>query len=281
MKKSFPPPQPGERCAYVQPFSQKRAALLFDRIYTRVSFFGEIPDELLFEVPNAYLHFETVYNEWSRDFLDTVSQSNGLTEDDVKNLMSEFDVRLHVDSFRRCGYNVTPVYDRQSRFFADFPSGPALVYQAAIQNLPEIIENKVSWAQLIEFREDRDALRKYRALRLWLEDSVRVGTVEKAKELIAKKIDDYEWALKKHGLETTAGAFSAVIDWKAIASLMGSAGIAGVVGGPVWSAITGGLFSVAKLSVWIVERMIKRSEIERSEGAEIAIIYDAKKKLGK
>lgn len=59
----------------------------------------------------------------------------------------------------------------------------------------------MSWEQILEFRQDRGASRKYRNIRLWLRDGLHAETITEASELVEKKIEDYEWAIRKHGLK--------------------------------------------------------------------------------
>ena len=158
----------------------------------------------------------------------------------------------------------------------DYPSGNNIVYQAALENLPDIIEDQVPWEQVIEFRSDKDAIRKYRALRLWLEYSLSAQSVEHARDLIALGIEDYEWAIRKHGLKTATGALSSIFSWKGLISITAGVGVGAAIGGPVWSALTGTIFTVGRAAVWIAERMIQRKDIQRSPDAAVALIYDAK-----
>jgi hypothetical protein len=193
------------------------------------------------------------------------------------NIMMEIYLRVIVECFRQCGYSVTPVYKRQERYMLDYPSGNTLVYQAALENLPEIIEDQVSWEQILEFRSDEEAIRKYRELRLWLEYSLSVQSIEHARNLIARKIEDYEWAIRKHGLKTTTGALSSIFSWEGLISMGAGAGIGAALGGPVWSALTGTLFTVGRASVWVAERMIEMQDIKHGPDAAVALICDAKR----
>jgi hypothetical protein len=276
-------PAPGERCACPQELVAKRAALLFDRIYKpqTLSFDDSIPSSLLFDVPNTSDHFNTTWDKFRQELFKKNAISNHMREkiptaDEVANIIFEFALRVRVESFRLAGYTITPVYNSQQRFFLDYPSGKNIVYQAAVENLPEIIEDQVSWEQVIEFRSDKDAIRKYRALRLWLEYSLSAKSVKHARDLIARGIEDYEWAIRKHGLKTATGALSSIFSWKGLISITAGMGVSAAVGGPVWSALTGAIFTVGRATVWVAERMIERQDIERAPDAAVALICDAK-----
>ena len=186
-------------------------------------------------------------------------------------------MRIRVESYRLSGYFVTPVYERQERYLLEYPSGNTLVYQAALENLPEIIEDHVSWEQVLEFRSDEEAIRKYRELRLWLEYSLSAQSVEHARDLIAHRIEEYEWAIRKHGLKTATGALSSIFSWKGLISLGTGVSMGAALGGPVWSALTGALFSVGGASVWVAARMIEMQDIQRGPDSAVALICDAKR----
>lgn len=66
----------------------------------------------------------------------------------------------------------------------------------------------------MEFRRDAEATGKYRDLRLWLQDGISGQSVAHATDIIDQKIDDYSWAIRKHGLSTVPGAVTYLFDWK-------------------------------------------------------------------
>jgi hypothetical protein len=271
-------PAPGERCAYPQPRVAKRAALLFDRIYVPSWRDGRdiTPSHIKFDVPNIDEYMHTLWEKLKHQLVLNNPKAK-YTADDVSNIIDEFEVRLRVDSFRLAGYSVTPIYESQQRYFLDYPSGNALAYQAALENLPEIVEDHVSWEQVLEFRSDEEAIRKYRELRLWLEYSLSAQSVEHARDLITHRIEDYEWAIRKHGLKTATGALSSIFCWKGLISVGAGVGIGAALGGPVWSALTGALFTVGRASVWVAERMIEMQDIKRGSDSAVALICDAKR----
>lgn len=161
--------------------------------------------------------------------------------------------------------------------FVDHPAGSVLAYQAAMENIPEIVESQVSWEQVIEFRSDKEALRKYRELRLWLEYSLSAQSVEHARDLIAQKVEDYEWAIRKHGLKTATGALSQIFSWQGLISVAAGVGVGAALGGPIWSALTGSLLTVGRASVWIADRTIDKQDILHGPNSETAIICDARR----
>lgn len=273
-----PPIRLNERCAYAQKGTEKRAALLFDRIAGKFEP-GDIPSELVFEVPGAEVHEETVRKELTRRLRERLDKTRNYSAEEVINLVEEYWGRHYVESAQRCGYRVTPVYLQQTQYFAENLVGQSVVYQAALQNIPDLVEDNVSWEQIAEFRKDKESLRKLRNMRMWIECFVKAESVIEAEDIISRKVDDYEWALRKHGLKTATGSLSSIFDWKGVTAITSGVGLTGFLGGPIWSALAGGLILGGRISLWIAERMIDREDVARGEGSEIAFICDAKRRL--
>jgi hypothetical protein len=256
---------------------------LFDRIYVPPSWDrrDNIPSCVQFDVPKIDEYFEAQFDTIKKQLLFNSPKLQRpisvFTADDMSNIIDEVFVRVRVECFRLSGHYVTPVYERQERYLLDYPTGNTLVYQAALENLPEIIEDHVSWEQILNFRSDEEAKRKYRELRLWLEHSLSAQSVEHARDLIAHRIENYEWAIRKHGLKTATGALSSIFDWKGLLSVGTGVSIGAALGGPVWSALTGAIFTVGRASVWVAERMIEIQDIKRGPDSVVVLICDAKR----
>ena len=82
--------------------------------------------------------------------------------------------------------------------------------------------------------------------------------------MVGQKLDDYAWALKKHGIKTKLGALSCVVAGLAADSLFVETLQAGALG-------------VASSSIWIAERRVELENIQRTNSnAAIAVIYELK-----
>lgn len=285
------PVRKDETQAIAWPENCKRAALLFDRLsVVNVADARQIPAEVLSNTPSI-AHHRTDYgnevvvhgcplppHEAKRAVRGVIDVTYDDEEVDFSSLLAA-SISVFCAIWARRGHPISMMFPTELAFAAHFPSGNSLVYQAALHNLPEIIEDATPWQQILDFRNDEDALRKYRALRLWLE-SLKAESVAQAADIIAQKIEDYEWALHKHGMKTAIGGLSSILDSKAIATIAGGAGVAGLMTGPVGSAIAAGAIIVGKVAVWLAERKLEEQEIKRGPGSEIAIICEAKKLAG-
>lgn len=183
---------------------------------------------------------------------------------------------------RRWGREIVACYSDEGAFlYAQRVRGEGRAdghvgYQGAINNLSVVDATKLDWSQVLEFREDVGAARKYRDLRIWLRSGLEAESVEEATDVIGQKIEDYEWAIRKHGLKSTVGGISQMFGWKDAAV----AAAAGFGVGAVWGALVAGSLLVGKASVWLAERRMEYETVRRGDNREIAIIYEACKKFG-
>jgi hypothetical protein len=190
----------------------------------------------------------------------------------------DFDLRMSLE-YLRFGIMGEWAYSSKGIYLRRFTPGERTAYEGALNNLPLVSAKGVSWDQVIDFRKDPEAVRKYRDLRLWLREGLNAQTVEHATDIIGQKIENYRWAIKKHGFQTTIGAITQLFDWKESRLTLGAAGVAGMFGGPVWAAIASGLTVVAQIGTWLSERKLAKDEILRGPDREIAILFEAQERF--
>ena len=255
----FPDYQPTTPVGLTTPAMLKKAALLFDQL----CLYGSEADPRLLEVPEQFKY--AMYLS-APDFVDTPHAGSGLRE--VLDDCTEF------------GAEVVPIYHSEDDLVRDFPAGKNVSYTAAVNNLAVVSEEDVTWQQIVEFRSDPEALRKYRALRLWLKVAANSDSVQHATDVIASKLDDYEWAIRKHGLKSTVGFVSHLVDLKTVVPAAAGAVAGAALSGPLWAAISAGLILSGKACAWAAERLVDLRDVKRGQHSEIAVLYDAKKKLG-
>ena len=104
--------------------------------------------------------------------------------------------------------------------------------------------------------------------------------MQEATGILGKKLDDYEWAIRKHGLKTTMAALAHILDPKAVTAVAADAGAAGSLARPVGAAIAGGLVLSSRVVTWLVDRRIALQDVKQGKDSEVAIIYEARKRLG-
>jgi hypothetical protein len=285
-----PAPRKHERLGVTTPNQWKRAALLFDRIWTpgwiwteRLSDIGAGTVMAQFHAPE--IPHDLTFGDLALDkkitgtsSLAAYSRQDGaleLTGDSSQQYqIYDHSSRLVAASYNSAGIFVTPLYASERVMRGEIREGPAIAYEAALENIPIIDEAAVTWEEIIEFRKDKRASRKVRRLGLWLTDSLKCESVAHASDTIAARIDDYAWALKKHGLKTVTGAVSY------LSASGGAALVVDMLNRPVWESITCGLTCAGVTCAWVADRLIEREDAIRGANSEVAILYDAQKRFG-
>lgn len=158
-------------------------------------------------------------------------------------------------------------------------SGEQYVYQASIENIPVVAEHRLTWDQVRELREDEEARWKYAAFRQWARSGVAAKSVSEAVDSVGTLLTDYEWAIRKHGLETVVGSVKLLLHPKSLARLASAAGAGVLVGGPVWASLAAGLMVAGQVSVHVAERLIDLESVKRTRSPEVALLYDIVHKL--
>ncbi len=273
-------PLPEELCVKTEFGHCKRDALLFDKIFVSTidtsGWAKRVPEQLTFGVYDLDIRaHDKAVTEGLIDESLIVDAMREFGVDYVRN----YRTRFISDLYNNLGFPVIPSYASDDLFTAEFPEGTETAYQAIINNIPIVLDKYTTWEQVLEFRSDRDATRKYRDLRLWLRDGLNSESIGHATDIIGQKIDNYEWAIKRHGFQTITGTLSQLFDLKKTMITTGAATASSALGGPVWGAITGGLFFTAQICVSLANRMIKLEDIKREKESEVAILYDIRKKF--
>jgi hypothetical protein len=304
-------PSPSDTLVYTEYGSRKRAALLFDRQYIASDPEDEIPAELRFTVPDldeAILalteKLATCYASLRRNdfkqWLDTLTElgdSNFVTAtfdlvgarvngsiDQIKSANDKmaaqaFSARWRL--FSNFGLSVVSLFPFVDDSDRALRQGTSIAFNAAINNIPAVAEDDLTWDQILSFRQDAEAVRKFRALRTWLVNSVNAASISEAQEIIAKKVDDYEWAIKKHALRTVTGGLTNVLSSETFVSVATGTGIATLLHKPAFAIISSGLVIAAKIGAWVEERRIDLKDIEHGPNSEVALICEARRLASK
>ena len=111
-------------------------------------------------------------------------------------------------------FKMVPLFSSSADLKIEYGVGTDNVAVAALKNVALVDEKALDWNQVIELRSDHDSIRKYRRLVHWLDADLAGKPATFVEQEIEKRLDDYKWALKKHGLNTVIGALSEVLNWK-------------------------------------------------------------------
>ncbi len=118
--------------------------------------------------------------------------------------------------YLHCGIDIIPIYfsptDYEQHFLPKNHDNNLLspTISICINKIPEIVEDKLTWDQVLEIRKDKGALKKIKRFNNWTTLELTNKNESEITAILEKNLDDYSWALKKHGIQTTIGAISTV-----------------------------------------------------------------------
>lgn len=160
-----------------------------------------------------------------------------------------------------------------------FQEGDKDVIISTIENLKIVDEKNLSWEQVLELRNDEESQKKYKRFINWLDKEMPGKSQAFIEDDIAIKLEDYEIALKKHGIKTIIGTVKEIIDGK---FLLGSAAFSGSAyfqsQSPSMALLTQGLLLGCKIAISLAEKKLAYDEIEKGANSEISWVYEVNKK---
>lgn len=173
---------------------------------------------------------------------------------------------------------IIPVYGSLSARDSEYKIGDHQIIVPVLSNLDVVLPDQLEWPQIIEFRKDDDTRRKYRRLVHWL-DANMIGKPQSfIEDEIAIKLEDYHYALRKHGVKTATGTISSILDWKHLAAAGTSALSIGVLTEEALSgALVAGAITVGKVAVSVAKSALDLEDVKRGPGSEVAFVHEVTK----
>lgn len=172
--------------------------------------------------------------------------------------------RYHIDT--------VPIYHDPTEMDMDtglnMPELEFDILQICMANLPEIDEVSLEWKQVEEFRRDKDSVVKLRRFKLWLLTELFEKSKEEVECIFEKELDDYKFALKKHGIMTAMGGCTTI--------LSASATILQSLNNGVFNEIAAGVAVTSGISLFVSQQIMKYIQTNRRP---IAYIYDIARKF--
>jgi len=301
-------PGKGESVAVVTSLG-KTAALCHDRVF---SFGCKIPDEVSLYVPTraaciarltlvlAKLHGSSTYSESNPEtfagdaqrllvtelnmprHLCNFAEPNTITEKSFEALQTYFIRTCCEDLWSEYKIAGIPVYSSSNERDAQYGMGDHGAIVSYLKDLEIVDEENTRWEQVLEFRKDQTARLKYRRFIHWLDSEMVGKSASFVEDAIAIKLEDYRWALRKHGIRTFLGAISATLDPK---YLLGTSAVAASMGlltsQPLWALLTQGGLMVGKACVSLARAGLDFDEVRRGHNSEVAFVYEAQKRINK
>jgi hypothetical protein len=173
------------------------------------------------------------------------------------------------------GIRAVPIYESMGNWERDYRPGSSEVIVAALHGLGIISESDLDWAQVLEFRNDISAKTKLRRLRHWVDSTMLDKPLSYVRDELAIRLDDYEWALKKHGIKTVTGTVAELLDPKFLAGVAASSAGLALAGADFWAAVGAAGALVGRVALSVTTRLVDLAEAARS-GSDVAVIHEIK-----
>jgi hypothetical protein len=170
------------------------------------------------------------------------------------------------------GRSPVPVFNSRKAQEASFKPGDTAALAWMIEQLDLAKEESLEWPQVLEFRNDEEAKRNYRRLLHWLDKDMASKSLEFVQDEMSQRLEDYKWALKKHGVETFLSTASALIDHRALIAAATVAAPLAVLGQSEWGALSAGGVLLGKALLSVRHTQLEKEDIERTKGRDIAFL---------
>ena len=147
-------------------------------------------------------------------------------------------------------------------------------------NLKVIDAENADWEQILEFRKDKDALKKLRRFKLFFYDELADKDITYINDLIAVKMEDYENSCKKHGIDMIQKSYKTILNSKILLAGFSSSIAALILNKPELfqlSAIGAGLLELGRITLEVSHAHVERKIMRNAN--EISYFVQAKKKL--
>ncbi|RHR64590.1 hypothetical protein DWW70_14140 [Coprococcus sp. AF16-5] len=139
-------------------------------------------------------------------------------------------------------------------------------YEVCLSNMPVIVEERLKWKQVLEMRKDAESMKKIHRFRRWVDLELDGKSKNEIIQSLEKAIDDYKYALKKHGVMTAIGGLTTV--------LSASSTVIEAFSGDFSAQMSAGLAISGGLITYTATQLNDYFEKKREP---IALIYDLEK----
>jgi hypothetical protein len=275
------PLSPGEQ-GVVTLTKPKSAALFADRVWSvgrpredaDMTFGWEIPMDVrwraMFDLGLMEAETQGEIDQLKNAPCDAGTQFVGFLEDTAHAIAGDY---------CRRGSRVTPLYNSVARRDAEYKPGDQAAIVAIADGLMVVDEDRLAWEQVQEFRRDTNAHSAYRIFVHWLDAEMVGKPATFVADEVAARLERYDWALRKHGIETVTGALERTIQ----PGLLAGASAVGVslqfiTTQPVWSLLAAGGFVIGGTCLSLVKVLLDRKDVELAH-REIAYVQQAKEIL--
>jgi len=171
---------------------------------------------------------------------------------------------------------VAPLFESAERRDAVYSAGRYPVVVAVVAEVTMVDEDALSWEQIHEFRNDIEARRSYRRFIHWLDQEMIGRSSQFIVDELQARLGAYEWALRKHGIQTALGTLERTLS---VRSLIGAGGAATALSAltaqPLWALLAGAGTMIGHAVVHVGSALLSRHDIVESN-SDVAFVHRTK-----
>lgn len=282
-------PRPTET-ASVAIFTPKVAALCYDRVWSGLNV--EVPPQIRFHT-QAPVEDDTILVSTVGNFVIEHCQSTErtllllavlrqLTENTLGFDITDTEVgakmnRALAESIRK-SYNlaVSATYATVAARDEQYAPGQQAALVAVLSHVAVPDESKLTWEQVVAFRNDAEMRMKLKRLTHWLDSSMVGKSWQFIEDEITIRLLDYENALRKHGLRTAVGTLATVLDSRTLLATAAATATATLTGGGIAGVATGTALLVGKAALSLAQTLLDFESVKSNTHPEIAFVAEVK-----
>jgi len=178
------------------------------------------------------------------------------------------------------GLGATPVYASQQQRDREFQPGDRVAIVLTLSQLAVVDEDALDWQQVLDFRADEEARRKYRRFLDWLNKEMPGKSQPFIEDEIAGRLKDYTWALKKHGIKTMLGIVQEALDGEFLVGIGAVTSPLVLAGHPTLGFLTGVGLVIGRVAVSLCQKLLDVADAECGPNRQISWVYEVKGRLG-
>lgn len=207
----------------------KTAALAFDRVYAGSD--AKLPGE----ITPGFAWLGTNTKAQKDPFIRVYTSKDGKPRPEAMSVASsretlEYQLRANKDrlfgALGREGYRPVEFLDHVEQTYT--PGNDPFIF-ATLEGVMGIDEESLNWAQVGEFRKDKDASIAYRGLVRWFDKECKDMKQHQAEDHVVFTYESGQAALKKHGIVPAFGAITTLLSPAVVGLLTASFWAAGIV----------------------------------------------------
>ncbi len=167
-----------------------------------------------------------------------------------------------------------------SPFFLQSPDEHSVSGSVSVHGIRVIDTDNVPLPQIIQFRRDKETMKKMRAFRLFAYEQYSGKDQAYVEDDLQKRLSDYDDAVKSSGFETKIKTLSFLFESKVLLGALATSAVAVLIGDPslaIEAFGAGTILEVGKLSLEYAKQRHELREICREN--PISYIADAKRIL--